>query len=526
VKIFVEIKSEVFGQRWLPSTAPTGLLAVPHVDELLSRAVRSHPREKTGRNDPCPCGSGKKYKHCCLPAQPLSEESRWRRQHEASEQLTRDMMRFAGRTFGEDIEEAWCDFNLNDAPPPLDLRSEECRIFMPYFLFLWNPERPSRWRRPGEDGIVAFSYKLEKKGQLSEMDCQFLAQATTQPVSFYEVLWCKPGERMALRDVLTGGETQVIEHSATQTVREGDIIYGQIWNVAGLAVLGCSAPFCIPPRWKADVIGLRKRLRKKIARLRRDLSAGDLIRYEDDVRETYLNIRNALHTPPRLCNTDGDPLVFHTLTFQIGSSGVAFEALAPLAWGRSQADLLSAAELDEDGAIRSAEIDWIKKGNRKIKSWDNTILGHIRISGQSLIAEVNSKERAERFRKEIEKRLGILAIHQSTTAQTLEEMRKNAPQKAARAEDDDAEDLLRDPEVRKQLQETVQKQVEGWVHEKIPVLGGRTPMQAVRDPDGKEIVESLLREWERGGERGTYPGDIRPDINAVRRLLNLAPAAR
>jgi preprotein translocase subunit SecA len=21
--------------------------------------------EKVGRNDPCPCGSGKKYKHCC-----------------------------------------------------------------------------------------------------------------------------------------------------------------------------------------------------------------------------------------------------------------------------------------------------------------------------------------------------------------------------------------------------------------------------------------------------------------------------
>ncbi|MCL2138677.1 MAG: YchJ family protein [Treponema sp.] len=26
--------------------------------------VRSEP--KIGRNDPCPCGSGKKYKHCCL----------------------------------------------------------------------------------------------------------------------------------------------------------------------------------------------------------------------------------------------------------------------------------------------------------------------------------------------------------------------------------------------------------------------------------------------------------------------------
>ena len=25
--------------------------------------------EKTGRNDPCPCGSGKKYKQCCLKNQ-------------------------------------------------------------------------------------------------------------------------------------------------------------------------------------------------------------------------------------------------------------------------------------------------------------------------------------------------------------------------------------------------------------------------------------------------------------------------
>ncbi|PYU20285.1 MAG: hypothetical protein DMG30_21520, partial [Acidobacteria bacterium] len=26
----------------------------------------SHANGKIGRNDPCPCGSGKKYKRCCL----------------------------------------------------------------------------------------------------------------------------------------------------------------------------------------------------------------------------------------------------------------------------------------------------------------------------------------------------------------------------------------------------------------------------------------------------------------------------
>lgn len=29
---------------------------------ITQRTVKQH----TGRNDPCPCGSGKKYKHCCL----------------------------------------------------------------------------------------------------------------------------------------------------------------------------------------------------------------------------------------------------------------------------------------------------------------------------------------------------------------------------------------------------------------------------------------------------------------------------
>ena len=41
-------------------------------DDLLAQAEREKPVEadvpaqKVGRNEPCPCGSGKKYKHCCL----------------------------------------------------------------------------------------------------------------------------------------------------------------------------------------------------------------------------------------------------------------------------------------------------------------------------------------------------------------------------------------------------------------------------------------------------------------------------
>jgi tetratricopeptide (TPR) repeat protein len=34
---------------------------------------------KPGRNDPCPCGSGNKYKRCCLPKEEATEHARFAR---------------------------------------------------------------------------------------------------------------------------------------------------------------------------------------------------------------------------------------------------------------------------------------------------------------------------------------------------------------------------------------------------------------------------------------------------------------
>ena len=34
-----------------------------YMEQKASGTIRKAP--KVGRNEPCPCGSGKKYKHCC-----------------------------------------------------------------------------------------------------------------------------------------------------------------------------------------------------------------------------------------------------------------------------------------------------------------------------------------------------------------------------------------------------------------------------------------------------------------------------
>ncbi len=439
------------------------------------------------------------------------------------------MLHFARHRFADDVLAAWLDFNQDESPLSLEEDMAEGEIFLPYLLFEWDPEPRAR-RRSGrpEMGLVARSYLSARGSRLGELEGLILEQATTQPVSFYEVVRCDPGEGMVLRDVLLGSETGVIERTASRMMRPGDLGYGQLCRLPEVTTLGRWAPVCIPPGKKAAIVGLRGKLRKKIAKQNRELTAADLIRYREKIRTVYLDIRDAMRIPPRLTNTDGDPLVLHTLTFRTGSAHAAFEALAPLAWGASKKELLQSAKLDDDGTLRSVELPWLKRGNRMHKEWETTVLGHIRISGRSLVVDVNSEKRARRIRAEIEKRLGILATHQKTVTQRPEAMlekakrRRTAPGSAAEV---GSEGLSAEPELDQQMREEVQRHFENWIFQKVPALGGRTPVEAVADPDGKEIVESLLLDWERQNEHIAGPGVFHPDINAIRRLLQLTPSA-
>ena len=49
---------------------PDAMAEYAHLGRSIQQALANRPRpaEKTRRNDPCPCGSGKKYKKCCLSA--------------------------------------------------------------------------------------------------------------------------------------------------------------------------------------------------------------------------------------------------------------------------------------------------------------------------------------------------------------------------------------------------------------------------------------------------------------------------
>jgi hypothetical protein len=55
--------------------------------------------------------------------------------------------------------------------------------------------------------------------------------------------------------------------------------------------------------------------------------------------------------------------------------------------------------------------------------------------------------------------------------------------------------------------------MESWIAEKIPALGNKTPVQAVKTREGREMVESLLVQFERAAG---VMGDVDFELSLIR----------
>jgi hypothetical protein len=478
---------------------------------------------KPGRNDPCPCGSGKKYKQCCLKAEQAKageDDLQWRRIRRTIEGLTEELLKFSIAHFGHDaIHEAWEDF-MGEEEATFDPESPHMPVFVPWFNYDWVPA-PLETSVPKEaqDGLSLGAAYLRRKGKnLDPLLARYLEQFCKAPYSFFDILSVRSGDGFAVRDIFTGDETYVTEHSGSRQAKAGDILFAKVAKVDSVTLMDGCAPVLFPPIEKGAILELRKIIYARELPLTPEL----LKEYNFEMLDKYLGIAERLLNPrmPEMRNTDGDPLQFNRLEYEIESPQAAFDALKHLNITSSEANMLAEAERDASGALRKIEFPWQKHGNETNKSWSNTILGNIVIEGGKLTVEVNSENRVKLIRSIIEKALPEarykIAVIQSTQAMLA---RMNQEGGAARSKQ--TEDLNALPEVQAHLAEMMREHYRNWLHEKIPALNGETPLQAVKTPDGREMVEALLLQIERYGENSKQPLD--PAILAeLRTALGLA----
>lgn len=451
-----------------------------------------------GRNDPCPCGSGKKYKKCCLNTAPDPISSTKQKLNRFHDRIVGELVRHAGRTFGpegfEAAEDEFFNWREEEELDGLDLEGHET-VFYPWFLFKWRNDLESEETGvsgPEDEGVV--STYLRKYGRkLDPLEREYLEGLARAPLTFFQVTGTEPGKSVAVHDLLLGCDHLVLEESASRILKEGDVVFGSVVSAGGISLFGAMSMIAFSPSAKVDILAMAETM----ARSTEDpISEAIVEEYDIELRDLYLHLYARQLASPALRNTDGDELVFHTLKYTISSPQAVFEALKGLTGGfASEEDLLGQAEYDARGELYAVEIPWLLPGDGKPGGMDNILHGRLYLHGTEMRCEVNSAARAERLRDIIARSVPPGdAVYRATVIQSLEAMTKDEPPDVDAEPEDDLAD---DAEAREHIDRFMRRHWEKWPDMELPALQGRTPRQAVRDELGRRQVAALLEDAER-----------------------------
>ena len=468
--------------------------------EAQENALRpSAAGSKVGRNDPCPCGSGRKYKKCHLAA---DEAARERERalarvaapdHDLDAELSQELCAYAMARFGF----GWRRFEEDFVEP-----RETRQLAMPWALYHYRVE-----------GQTVLDWYLAEQGRsLSRSERGWLAAQQAAWLSVWEVIDVEPGETMTLRDLLSHEERCVREVSGSRTVVVRDVLLGRVVDHEGVSLVCGAHPRPLPPMEAAEVVRrARGRLRRKRAvpvdRLRDDRFGRYLIeRWEETVDE--LDLRAAI--PPRLQNTDGDALLLTTDHF-------AFERGARAEVERRLAGMEGVEAEPGDGDDESGDPVFVfsEQGNRMHASWDNTLVGRACLSDAGLRLETNSRERADALRARVEAACGELLRHRAREHSDP----LSPPVRAAANTARDGSSEPPPPEARQLMLDFKRRHYAEWLDHALPALDGQSPREAVRTAQGRDAVDLLLKDMENHERRHAGPAAF--DFAELRQELGL-----
>ena len=202
-----------------------------HFEEILGKKREeipgSAPREiikkdKVGRNDPCPCGSGKKYKKCCLN----KDEARRSEKTSATPkeiELRDKLISFSGKVrYKKDFERAYHLFYRKPISEPLIMEEKEeadFAFFLEWFIHDFSLK----------NGLtVVEEFYNEKKEKFSDEERSLAEYEMASILSLYEVISVTPEIGLRLRDLFTDEEMDILDVKGSLTAVKWDVIFARV----------------------------------------------------------------------------------------------------------------------------------------------------------------------------------------------------------------------------------------------------------------------------------------------------------
>lgn len=487
-----------------------GLAPQRHIAEMTIR--------NAGRNTPCPCGSGRKYKRCCWSKDVAAAASRGPYTPADRDRALARVMRFAARDeFAADEQLASSVFWIGPPPGVGDDAYDEMvtsefghAAYFPWFVFDFELE----------SGRTPLDTFLDREGEgLSAGERAFLDRMRTSQMRLYEVIGIRLDEGLDLRDLDTGSTVAVRERSATHHLSRWDVVAARIIEgKSGLPEID-GLPCFFPPSVKSELSRLLRLGRREQAK--GPLAGNDQAffrRFFLLVVQVWLT-RVMFPPSPTLTTSDGDSLAFTKSVFDVSDSVQLAKTFV----------LRDDLHRDDDGRFV-----WLEGTGD-----ERRILGTFHLEGSRLTYEGMSEARAARARAFVEALGAGVVTHRLTRVQDAGQLLasaraaadgdESAPQgtlarKRPRPRGRSAAGSDLPPEVEAQmLLAYYDRHYHDWLDVPLPALDGRTPRHAARLKTQRPRVVELLKTLENHAERDRREGRPTYDMTWIWHALGIEP---
>lgn len=442
------------------------------------------PTDRTGRNDPCPCGSGKKYKKCCLPKE---QEARREAARPASGGTPVERaLAWLQKRYRDEVAEAiraHLELAGEDALERLRELPDDYAQMVIINVHEWLIA----------DGDLAFEDRdvpvrdllLGPGGPLFDAEGRAWIEAlTSRPLGWYEVVDTDPGTGFRVRDLVHSEEppVDVLDRSASKTLVRWEILALRLVPWKGDWVpSGAIYPFVRDADFPTVLGDLRDELARETE------GDPDLERAFLSVvlpQEWLLRLLRPKRMPKMVDASTGDPILLVTDHYRVRD------------WESLEAVLADQPDVDgdrTDGWVRFEESGDGLRRPRLALNVKRGRRGGRGGRGDRLEVFTQTLRRADQGREWLEQVAGDALEHRTR------EM--SDPAGALGATDGEGASSSAPPPVpvpTELVQELLESRYKDWADDHIPALGGKTPREAVRTPEGREAVIGLLKIYEAG----------------------------
>lgn len=342
---------------------------------------------KRGRNEPCLCGSGKKFKRCCMPELkvPIGEDMF------VMDRLFKEMAVFCRDELKGGTEEADLIFWEDEIPE--DFLNEELLEFSFANYFDWMV---SDWIVDNENGETVIDIFREQTRKFNDLELEILDRIRQSVLSLFEVHEIIPGKALVLEDQFFGDKYEIEERNSAEFLTKGDIFAARILKMDGEFTLSGA----IYPYPSSD--------KEKILAAIQDR----FIDYKNDFPDPDFTLRNFLKEAGHLFNSfwvesilisklsdladiNGEPILFSKAVFDVIDENLVIQRLK------------AAKKLffEEDPGT----FVWTKNAKRG----ESAPLGLITVTQGGLTLDCISKERLEEGKSLIATHVGSAAAHKA-----------------------------------------------------------------------------------------------------------------